>query len=659
MSHGIRRKLPGLLLLLALMAVCKFGDRLWSGSHPRLIQQMLDESPALIAQLPEKAYPAEMEHWFKAITKAGYTREARQIAATIRTPMTRSQALGAVAIGLFEAQRLDEAAELARSISDAKVRDETLRIVSLGFAVTGRMKGQPLVPVIFPARPDGMKSVSTASDVKDASQRDSGLVDSSRVLRIMNDDASAEAAGRRIADASARDEAQAAKAWALALKGQPDTAIEAAAAVVNATRRNQALATIAGVLADRGREAAEPLVIAGQVIERRTLSEGAIRAAERAVAEARRARVDPSVAQGALAEVLGKTRRFDEACVAAAAIDDKIQRIPVQARLVQSLAEGGEPARAMQLARTMTEPRERSDALTSLLEVAAKSATTVHDDVITGAAEAIFAAARENAESADRSEGLQHASQALAALGRRSEALRAATEALAAARQVTEPEARAYALSHAAEAWARAEPGPKAVACAREALVAAAPFGSPYSEGGPLHHAAGALIQAWSPKKAVELVTALEDPIVRALALMALADIVGGYGWDGEIDLATIAARRALEAAQAIPDIESRASVVTAAMEIAGRAGLVDSALAAAESIPGTQTARRSEAFQTLASLEADHGRFDRALTIARLCSPSQRLAVFGTIVDVYATKPEMRRFARAAKGDQGQAAAP
>ena len=649
MNPRLRRNLPGALVLLAILVVWKTGERLWNGSRPPMIEQMLREAPSLIDQLPDANYQAGMEHWFKALAKAGYADDATRMAWSIRRPRTKSQALAGCAIGLVEAQRRDAAVQIARAIPDATIRDQTLRLVSIGLAVNAGSETQQGLRLFLPPQSDGMKSVKTATEIKNTTQRDMGLVDSSRVLRIVSDDASADAADRRITDEARRNDAQASKAWSLALKGQPDAAIDAAAAIRDATWRVHALVSVAEVLSRRGHETGkvdEPLVIGDQVIDRRALCDRAIRAAERAVSEARIGKVDPARAQAALVEVLGQAHRFAEARAAAAAIDDKVQRLQTQARLVSSLAEAGEYAEALTLAGGIAEPRARSDALVSLVEAATKSGKRPADPVVGETVQAIFRAAGENPQPADRSEGLYRAAYALAAIGQTSAALRAAQAAVAAARTVTEPEAKAYALADAAGAWARAEPGARAGEVACEALVAAAPFGSPCWEDGPLQRAGRALTHAIPSADAVGAASSIKDPTARALALLALADIIGGHEWDGETALATKAAAQGLRAAEAIAEPDVRASVVAAAMDLAGRAGLIDQAVAAARAIPDAQAAKRSEAYQSLALSEAEHAHFDRALEIGRNCSPGQRLVVFATIVDVHASAPEHRRFA-------------
>jgi hypothetical protein len=646
-----------------ILAVMVFGPRLWQGRDARLIQGMIGEAPSLIARIPDQEHPSVMAHWFKALAKAGYTREAKRMAASIDRPAVKNEALAAVATGLFEAMRMDEAAEVARSIPDPKVRDQTLRMVSMGFALSGGLADRNVqvrilghkVGGLRSAGSGGRKSVATASEIKDASQRDSGLVDSSRTLRIMNDDRSADAADRRITDATARDEAQTSKAWTLALKGRPRAAFDSAAAVREPTRRVFALVKVAGLLARRSQETGnpnDPLVIDGESIDRRTLADGAVRAAERALAEALDAKINAGDALSALADIMTTTRRFAEAREAVAAIPDAERRSQAQIQLVGSLAEAGTYAEAMTLARAISQPRSRSDALTALIEASAKASTAGNpapSHVITDAANAIFATALENEKSADRSEALEHASHALVAAGRPAEALRAAKEAMASAREVAEQESRAYAVSDAAGAWARAQPGPKAAEAAREALVAAAPVGSPYWDDGPLQRAARALTQALPAGEAVEFASAIEDPLARALALTAVADILGGYGWRDQVVPASLAAERALQAAQAIREPGARATTIAEVTEIAGRAGLVDQARAAIRSIPDSLAAKRSEACQSLAILEAERVHFDRALEVAQGCSPGHRLSVFGTILNVYATQPARRRFAHEA----------
>jgi hypothetical protein len=653
MNPRFRRNVPGLLLLLVILVFIGRGTRLRLGADARRVSRMIDEAPDLIARLPEAEYPAELIHWFKSLAKAGYSREARRMANSIDRRNMRSQALAATATGLFESQRMDEAADVARSIPDPKVRDQTLRIVSIGFAVSGPIP-TPFGPISVPAdRSGGSKSVRTASEVKDPSQRDSGLGDSSFVLRLMNDDASAEAATRQIGADSARNQAQSTKASVLAMKGQAQEAIAVAVAIRDATQRVHALAGVATMLVDRSRETGnvdDPLVIAGEAIDRHMLATAAVDAAERAVREAREAKVDSGFAEGTLVDVFGKLRRFSEAERAASAVSNADRRTQVRSQLVRWQAEGDQPAEALTLARAIPEARARCAAITCLIEAAPKAGAAhkpFPTDVLAKAAQAVFAAAKAIAEPVERAEALEKASYALSTAGRPGEALEGAKDAYTSAREIVEQEPRAYALSDAAGAWARAEPGRKAAEAAREALLASAPLGSPYHEDGPLQRAGRALTQALPHQEAVDMATAIEEPLPRSLALLALADILGGYGWDGEVAVASIAAERALQGAAAIADTGTRASTLATAMEIAGRAGLVDAALPALRAIPDAQAAQRSEAYRALAVLEAEHGRYDRALTIARPCSPGARLTVFASILDAQAEIPERRRFAR------------
>ncbi|MCA1684840.1 MAG: hypothetical protein LC745_02405, partial [Planctomycetia bacterium] len=355
MDPTLRRNVIGVIVVLAIPAVAVWDPPFLPGGDARRVNRMLREAPGLIDRLPGNRYPYEAHAWFKALAKAGYPREARRMAGAVKRPDLKNQALAAVAAGLFEAQRMDEAATVARSIPDPKVRDQTLRMVSMGFALAGGVNAsRGVVPRFFLGTADGRKSVGPAGEVRDATHRDMGLADAARTLRLMNDDGPAEDATRRIADPKARGEAQTSKAWTLALKGEPDRAIEAAAAIPDPVQRVSALANVAGVLAQRSGETGnpdEPLAIGGRVIARRALGVGAVEAAERAVKEAGRSKIDPGGSQAALADVLGKTRRFAEARKAAAAIDDPARRAEVLGGMARSLAEGGEAAEALEVAR--------------------------------------------------------------------------------------------------------------------------------------------------------------------------------------------------------------------------------------------------------------------------------------------------------------------
>ncbi|MCA1685989.1 MAG: hypothetical protein LC745_08405, partial [Planctomycetia bacterium] len=147
--------------------------------------------------------------------------------------------------------------------------------------------------------------------------------------------------------------------------------------------------------------------------------------------------------------------------------------------------------------------------------------------------------------------------------------------------------------------------------------------------------------------EAVEFATGLDDPHARALALAALADVLGGYNWDGQVAPATRAADRALWAAQGVVDPDGRAADVATVVDVAARAGLVGPALAAAGSIPESMAARRSEALGSIAFVESERAHDDRALEISAPCTPADRLRVFANILAVSSTEPSVRRFGR------------
>ncbi len=177
---------------------------------------------------------------------------------------------------------------------------------------------------------------------------------------------------------------------------------------------------------------------------------------------------------------------------------------------------------------------------------------------------------------------------------------------------------------------------------------------SPYHDDGPLQGAARALLRAVPDEKAVEVAASIDDPQTRALALTALADILGGYGWDDRVGPGTKAAEGALSAASSIAAPAARIPVLAIVMEIVARADRIPEALAAARSIPESYASARSHALFEIAKIQAERVRYDEAWQIAQACAAPEKLAVYATILDTHATKPDWkRRFSHKTRRDR------
>jgi len=653
----LRRQLPGIALLLGLLAMSAGGRSLFRSRADRLADRMIAEAPSLIRPIPGQEISPGQIAWFQALGKTGRRRDGERMARAIVGLDGRSRALASLANGLFEGQDPAQALAVARTIPDPSTRDMTLRIVALGFAFPGADGGPGLPSMVGPLGPTGgMKAVDTAASVDDPASRDAGLVDTARTLGLMQDDGAARAAAARISDPEDRDQAEADRAWTLALRGRVGPAIEAAEAVVDPARRVQALTSVAGLMADRSRvvEAGADATsnLAGTPTDREALAAGAVRAAERAVEVAGAAGVPPDGARASLATVLAEVGRPGPARIAVARIGDPDRRGQILERMVKSLVQGGEAPEALEMARAIPDPRTRSASLTNLLlAMAAASGEgkpgAAHPVAETSAA--LLAAAGAVADPAERAEAYQAGSHALAEAGRSGEAVRAADEARASSLRVEDRERRAYALADAAGARAKAEPGPRSAEAAREALIASAsdPRSSPYHDDGPIARAARALVKALPAEAAVDLASTIDDPATRANALAALADTLGGWGWDGRVGPAAIAAERALAASMSVADPGDRADSIATVVEVVGRADRVAEALAAARSIPDDHPGPRSRALLTIAGIEADRSRFDHAHEVAAGCTPADKLAAFAAILEGQASREPGRRFAR------------
>lgn len=608
-----RRRLTLMVLGLAFFALLIGRQVLWRGEEEQRMERMIEEAPRLIRQLPERQYPRELNSWFKALTKAGHVREARRMAEAIERPKMRSHALDAVAIGLFELDRMKEAAEVARSIPDPQLRDQTLRVVAIGFALSGTADTS-----------GGREAAETAASVEDPDSRSAGLTDTARTLHIMSKDRAAEAATQQIDKPSDRYDAESSKAWALALKGQARQAIETADAIPEPGARFHALWQVAENLADRN--PAE-----------------AIEAAERAAEVVRKAGGEESRARETLSEVLARTGQFDRAREVAEGIADMAVRGETLDKLVRAMVKRGETAGALKVARVIPDPRSRCSSLSALIPGAAERGP---EDLLPRAVPELIDAAGAIEEPASRSEGFREAASALAKAGLSADAFRAAEAAAVAARQVKDPRERAYVLADAAGARSEARPGPESAAVARQVLEEVAPLADPYHRDGPLQRAAQALLRAVPDQAAVEVASTIIDPSRRALALTTLADILGGSRWDERVAPATMAADRALEAARSEADPAARASTLVTVMDVVARADRIPEASAAARSIPAPYDDRRSEALRTIATIQAERGRFDEAWQLAQGCSPADKLLVYSTILDTFATEEGRRRFA-------------
>ncbi len=651
MQNRLWWQIPFALGVLVLLAV---SSRIWSRPDDRLIGRMISEAPRLIDQLPRnETYPWELTKWFKALTQAGFKREAQRMATSIKDPILQSHALAAEVRGLFALRRMNEARAVANMIPNAVLRDQNLRIVSIGSAFPNGESGlaggsaSGLGPTSA-----GIRAVETAASIKNADSRSAGLVDTARTLRILGDDRAADVATREMTEQSAKDQASADQARTLALKRQPHAAIQTAEAIQDPGRRLHALAQIAHQLLDRSRvvelEPETPKLSSGTAstpATRAQLRDRAIEATDRALAITSVVGGDTNAYWPSLVRLLGRTGRGERACEVARGIKDVATRSKALNEVVASLIDEGRAAEALEVARAIPIPAARCEALNVVVAGWSKNSTT---EGLAPVAAELLVTAKAIEDPCSQSNALAHASEAILKAGMRAEALKAADAATEVGNKIRKPEEKAYALADAAGRRAEAEPGMESATRARQALEAAAVVRSPYDEDGPLHRAAHAVLHAVPHDKAIEVVSSIEDPSARALALTALGDILGGYGWDQRVEPAAKAAAGALEAATALSDPRDRATLVPLIMDIAARADLIAGALEAARSIPDSHPAERSQALRDVGRILAQRDRFDEAIQVAQACAPADKLDVYATILETLAIKDDnQRRFSR------------
>jgi hypothetical protein len=642
--HVRNQAVPLTILGFAVVGVVFTTQSFWRSADDRLILRMIAETPALIEQLPKDVkprQPAELREWFAALTKAGYDRDADRLASAIQDPTLRSYALAAEAHGFFSAQRMKEAERVAQRIPDQSIRDETLRVVSIGFAFHELGNGSVGARALGFGGSSGMRAVDTASSVQGSQHRSQGLVDTARVLRIARDDSAADAAAERVTDQTSRDQAHADRAWALALRRQPRAAILAADSIKDLSHRVHALVSVADHLADRSRVVsmdagvpAEDLASGEIPASPAALRQGAIDAVDRALAVIDQSGIRASASLPALVTVLGRTGQINRATELA----ERIKQSEAQGRALESVVEAvvreSKGDEAQRVARLIRDPKSRVSALTKILAAGNKKGITSE----------MLAAARELSETSERAYAFNEISRALAKAGLTAQAVAVAGEAIQLAPRIADPETRAYVLAGAAGARAEAQPGAESSAYARRALEASAPIASPYYDGGPLQAAARALLRAAGDDGAVAVGASIEDPKARALSLTALADILGGFSWDKRTVPATQAAEAALKAAASVRDPNERVSTIGTVVEIVARADRVAEALAAARTIPESRRTERSLALRQIAALQAERTRYEDAWKLAQACLPRDKLAVYAMIVETRGEKVEWKR---------------
>ena len=652
--HRLRPLLIGVALLGVMVATREYGQ----GPHHRLFGTMIAEAPRLIDRLPKNdATNYDLHQWFKSLTKAGYQRDADRMARAIKDPTLQSHALSGEVSGLFELQRMTEARDVAQSIPDPTLRDQNLHVVSLGFAVSGIGKGSPLgvPPNLLPSN-GGMRAVETAKSIGSAQHRSTGLVDTARTLRIVSEDRAADVAAGSLSDPSAKDQAQTDRATILAVKRQPREALRAVERIKDPGRRMDGFVMVAGQLAGWNRAPAaapaEPgaIPIDGEFpADPATLRAAAVEAVDRALSLAKEKGLDRANWLTRLVQVLAMAGRSDRAAVLALEIVDPSMRNDALTDVVESLIRDAHPSEALKIAKDIPDPPARCRAL---IKVAEGSVASGSKDVAAQALELLRSTARTIDDLGDKTEAFREASGAFLKAGRIAEAVEAADQSSTLAQAIKDPERRAFALAHAVQARAQAEPGAVSAGRARQALEVIAPTADPYHQEGPLQAAARALLQALPDEKAVETASSIQDLKTRALVLTALADILGGFGWDQRIVPGTKAADAALSAAQAITSPAERSHVLGTVIEIAARADRISRALAAAKSIPDEHAVDRSQALVRIARIQAERLRFDDAWQIAQACSPREKLSVYATIFETFGTNPKLRRFSPTSSRD-------
>ena len=584
----------------------------WLQRDARCVERMIEEAPGLIERLPEEEYPRTLREWFQALTEAGYVTEAKRLALAARSEGMKTHALAAVAHGLFSLGKSSEAAEIARTIPDPQIRDQTLRIVAMSFALGGS-----------PFSGKGARAVETASSIEAPTTRSMGLQDTALALRLTGQERSAESAAHRIDKPSIRDQAEAAKAAILAIKGQAREAMDTAKAIPTPFIRTLALKDVAEKLLQRG-------------------FPGAVEAAEAAVASATRGTGEEFEALSTLAAVLAGSGDLPRAREVAGAVTETEARSRALSRLVEALIARQETARALEIACGIPEPAARCSALSRLIEGSPGPGSR---EVPSRAASALLSAAGTIKDPEVRAQAYHEGALALAKSGLREESFRAAEQEVLAARQVKEPLNRMLALSGAARARSEAQPGPDSAAFALSVLDEIGRHAEP-SFDFALPDAVEALMQAAPDEQAVEQAGAIKDPRTRALVLASLADKLGGYAWNERVALATRAATGALEAARSLSVSEVRGPALVNLMEVVARADLIPQALEAVRSLWGSDAPERSEALCKIASTVGERGRYEEAWQIARECSPRDKLLASAAILRTAREKPEMRRFA-------------
>jgi hypothetical protein len=621
-----QRWLPLFLVGLALFALVSARQYLvWRDADSGLRARMIGEAPRLLEALPEAEYPRALMDWFQQMTRAGHAEDAQRMAGALERPKAQSHALSAVAHGLFERQEVAQARKVAEAIPDPLLRDQTLRVVSIGFALVGKTQESNILAEFVPSA-SGRAAVETAAAVKDPAQRSQGLADTAGLLELMRDPRNSADAADRITDPSARARVESQKAFYLALRQQSRAAVRTAEAIEDPLHQVHALGSVADRLADRG----DP--------------DQAVAAAERAEAVAGNSPALRDGARATLAQVLAKVGRFDRARTVAATIGEESLRNHTVEELVEIFAKQGHVTQALELARSLPDPVARSSALYRLVFTSKRGIEAVRaaGDEILALATAVF-------DPEPRSEQLIYAAQALAQAGMAETAILAAGQAEAAAGRIESPERRADALAQAALALARVSQGKSAAEAARRTIERTAASG-PRLDTVLMLNAAEALAKAVPGGEAVATLTAIPDPRTRALALRALAEALVESRVEALDGDAAAAAARALDAAQSVADPLARAQTLGLVMNVAARAGHEAEATAAAELIPDSLAADRSVALREVAAALAQQQQYEGAWRTAQGCMPADKLTAYAAIMGAFAHK-EWRQSGRRPRG--------
>ncbi|MFG2593652.1 hypothetical protein [Streptomyces sp. NPDC048438] len=494
--------------------------------------------------------------------------EAVTAARAENSSYVQASSLTQVAKIMTDAGRTDHAEDIIReavAVAGNEI-DQELRELVLTEAAVARALGRGKSTYDAEVRAAGIRAEVQA--INETERREIEASGIAKAAARAGDTARALTEAQSITEPWARSDALAAVVVAMVRAGEVERPLRAAQAIPITSYRTKAVAEAAAALARAGQpDRARALAHECEVLSRRTN------------------RLSPQKA--ALAKALAGRGEAPRAMAVADSIAEQRDRSRALAEVAKAAARSGDTACASAAARTITDAWEQAEALTDLVGALARAGET---DRAEGMARTIMRNATNG-----RVAALSAVARELARQGEMQRAAGIAREAVALARSIEYAALRIEGLAKAAEAVAAAGDGLLADELVEEAEDAAWQVTDPYSQSLDLARLSEALVPAGRTeysrelaREAVAVARALHDPGKRG---RALADAAKAMAKAGDTALARDIAHEATAVTRTLAEPRERVESLAERAEVLARVGETEHALSTVSTLvePGRQ----------------------------------------------------------------------